>query len=344
MDRRYIVLLLLAICVASFAQYRDAPPDADSCIAADEVPVITIPLSGGVTDRLAEVSSLAWYGDVLILLPQFPERFPVDGGGSLFAISKDDILAYLDGESDLPISPVVIPFLGHGLKEDIPGFEGFEAIAFSGRRASLTVEAKTAQDTLAYLVSGTIEVDLSAFSLDDGVQAIAPQADLFNISDEAILVFSDQVLTFYEANGKNVNPDPVGHVFSLDLEPLGTIAFPNIEHRITDVTAPDFDERFWAVNQSFSGDIERLGSVLNLIAAEFGLDLHLEQQPHVERLVELQYTNDGVIRTQTSPIQLELPENSRARNWEGVARLDERGFLLITDKHPETIFAFVPMP
>jgi hypothetical protein len=30
-----------------------------------------------------------------------------------------------------------------------------------------------------------------------------------------------------------------------------------------------------------------------------------------------------------------------ARNWEAIARLDDVGFLLATDKYPETIFAFV---
>jgi hypothetical protein len=28
-------------------------------------------------------------------------------------------------------------------------------------------------------------------------------------------------------------------------------------------------------------------------------------------------------------------------DWEGIVGLDERGFLLMTDKHPDTILAFV---
>jgi len=36
-----------------------------------------------------------------------------------------------------------------------------------------------------------------------------------------------------------------------------------------------------------------------------------------------------------------LPGND-ARNWEGIVRLDNRGFLLATDKFPTTILGFVP--
>jgi hypothetical protein len=32
------------------------------------------------------------------------------------------------------------------------------------------------------------------------------------------------------------------------------------------------------------------------------------------------------------------------RNWEGLVRLDDRGFLLVTDLFPGTILGFVPAP
>ena len=38
---------------------------------------------------------MAWYGDKLILLPQYPSRY----GNQLFALERQDILAYLRGES-----------------------------------------------------------------------------------------------------------------------------------------------------------------------------------------------------------------------------------------------------
>ena len=60
---------------------------------------------------------------------------------------------------------------------------------------------------------------------------------------------------------------------------------------------------------------------------------------HVERLVEYQIKNNSIKRTTTSPIQLELNEESR--NWEGLVRLDRNGFLMIVDEYPRTILAFV---
>jgi len=48
--------------------------------------------------------------------------------------------------------------------------------------------------------------------------------------------------------------------------------------------------------------------------------------------------------TDSAPIQLTLLSDGTARNWEGVAKLDDRGFLLATDKFPDTILAFVQQP
>ena len=42
------------------------------------------------------------------------------------------------------------------------------------------------------------------------------------------------------------------------------------------------------------------------------------------------------------PIQLELDKDS-PRNWEGIVRIDDIGFLIATDKHPEMILGFVPV-
>jgi hypothetical protein len=67
----------------------------------------------------------------------------------------------------------------------------------------------------------------------------------------------------------------------------------------------------------------------------------------VERLVEFQLSHAGIVLVDRPPIQLELPDNLLGmigRNWEGLVRLDERGFLLATDTFPGTILAFVPTP
>jgi hypothetical protein len=61
----------------------------------------------------------------------------------------------------------------------------------------------------------------------------------------------------------------------------------------------------------------------------------------VERLVEFQYSESGITLAATPPLQLELGDDPR--NWEGIVRLDDRGFLLTTDWCLETILAFGPL-
>jgi hypothetical protein len=64
----------------------------------------------------------------------------------------------------------------------------------------------------------------------------------------------------------------------------------------------------------------------------------------IERLIELKYDGSRVVMSGTPPVGLELAAEGGRRNWEALARLEDRGFLLMTDRIPETILAFVPFP
>ena len=78
---------------------------------------------------------------------------------------------------------------------------------------------------------------------------------------------------------------------------------------------------------------------------KFGLPEGYDPDGCVERLLELQLTGDDrIVRTATPPINLKLSVGQDCRNWEAVARLDDRGFLLMTDKYPGTLLAYVPNP
>jgi hypothetical protein len=58
-------------------------------------------------------------------------------------------------------------------------------------------------------------------------------------------------------------------------------------------------------------------------------------------------THEGIALADRPPLQLALSDDLLGmigRNWEGLARLDPRGFLLVTDTFPGTILAFVPAP
>lgn len=311
---------------------------------ASETPVTDIPLAGPVADRNAEISGMTWYGDYLILLPQYPNFFTEEGDEFVFAIPKADIVAFLDGASSEPLEPIQIPFAAPGLQEDIAGFEGYEAIVFVGDdKTFLTIEVATDTGMLAYLVTGSIEPDLSALTLDTAALAeIQPQAGVGNMSEESLIVAGETLVTIYEANGVDVNASPVVHVFDSALAPAGTIPFPNIEYRITDATALDGSNRFWAINYFFPGDTD-LFPITDPVVNDYGEGPTHVQNAGVERLVEFQYGDSGITLTDTSPIQLELLEDA-LRNWEGLVRLDNRGFLIATDKYPQTILSFVPLP
>ena len=306
-------------------------------------PVIEIPLSGPVASRQAELSGLAWYGDYLIMLPQFPDFHTEQGAGFIYALPKADVTAFLDGAISRPLEPRQIPFVAQGLKDSIAGFEGYEAITFLGDVVYLTIESKAAGGMLGYLATGAITPDLSALTLDTStLVTIAPQADVENMSEESLFAVDQVVGTIYELNGRGVNASPIVHLFNLALTPIETASFPNVEFRITDVSELDHDDRFWAINYFFPGTGEFLE---NQELQEGGDSNDRTRLPWegLGRLVEFQYSPAGITLTDTDPIQLELLLND-IHNWEGLARLDDRGFLIVSDEYPDTALGFVPFP
>jgi len=340
-----LILGLYSLTLIACAAIPKLPTPTPSRLApatAAEQPVHIIPLAAPLNKPNAEISGMAWYGDQLILLPQYPSRF----NDSLFAIAKSDINAYLAGQNTNPLTAKPIPFSDAGLSTSIPGFEGFEAIAFVGERIFLTVESKpslVSSKMLGYLVEGTVTPNLSRIRLSSQKLRIEPQAELSNTTDETIVAGSDRILTLYEANGSNVNPKPKAHVFELTtgLTPQPSIPFPNIEYRITDATPMDANGKFWVINYMFPGDAAKLQPAKDPIASKYGLGPTHAKSQAVERLLELQLTPSGVVLTDRAPIVLKLADDGQSRNWEGIAMLDQRGFLLVTDQHPNTILAFV---
>lgn len=315
---------------------------------SQEVEVQLLELSGFAAESGSQFSSLAWYGDQLILLPQYPRRFreaeDTLTDGSLLAIPQQRILDYINGKDTVALVPIRIPFYASGILDEMRGYQGFESLVFLGDRAYLTAEADVDGKMVSYLVEGSMAPDLSGFRLDTGkITTIKSQADLSNQSDEAILIYQDNLITMYEANGKNINPDPVAHKFDLDLEPEGTLPFPQIEYRITDATQPDSQGIFWAMNYFFTGD-QKLLPAEDLIAKRWGEGATHARFDTVERLVAFQITPDGIKLVDWPPIQLQLIDDDHARNWEGIVELDRRGFLLVTDTFPESLLGFVPAP
>jgi hypothetical protein len=338
-NRLWTIAILILVCVLLAACQKTTPTlEADLSIVPEH-PVQQIELTGPVTAARAEVSGMAWCGESLILMPQYPDRYDQDGVGKVFSIPKDQLAAYLSGESTSPIEPAQIPFDTDDLQMEIGGFEGFEAIAFVGDTVYVTIEARQGAGMLGYLVSGSANADCSAIQLDvETAVALEPQADLSNMSDETIVYYQNDIYTIYEANGLNINPNAVAHCFDKDLAPFGDIPMAQIEYRVTDATTVDPEGLFWAINYFYPGDT-KLVPADDQIAIEFGIgESHLIAE-QVERLVALQISSEGIQLAGLPPIYLELT-GEESNNWEGLVRLGE-GFLLVTDEYPTTILGYV---
>jgi len=216
-----VLLLCLIAGLTACGQKTTAIPE--SVEGVREASQFEIDLEGPIASAQAEVSGMAWCGDQLILLPQYPAMYGEDGTGSFFSISKAQLEAYLTSEDPDPIEPALVSFDDADFSEQISGFEGFEAIAFNGSEFYVTSEMRAGDGMLGYLVIGSVEGECNSLRLDPKTRtAIQPQADLSNMSDETIIIYQYQVHTIYEANGVYVNPDPVAHVFDLSLDLLGS--------------------------------------------------------------------------------------------------------------------------
>ena len=293
-----------------------------------EHPVRVIPLSAGAELPEAELSGLAWWGEDLILLPQYPTRFPVEdangvagASGSVFRISRQALTDYLAGAGTDALPLARLPFEAAQIIDGIEGFDGFEAIAFHGDSVFLAVEVQKDDRTHGVLVKGTVANQ--RIVIDEHRRVDLPaQVDLDNIAYEALVVTDEGVFAFFEANGA-CNRAPEVHGFDLDLNPLADVDFDPLEYRLTDATSIDDGGRFWATNYQWEGTTWRVGSCP--LTRRFGAGPSHQQSGTVERLVELKLSDDEVRLTGRAPIQLELwgPEG---RNWEGLERLPGHGF------------------
>lgn len=305
--------------------------------------VTEIALAEPLSESRAEIGAMDWYGDYLVMLPQYPNFYNEQSSGAAFALAKADILAYLSAPSIDPLDPIQISFDGVDLSEVIEGYEGYESIVFAGNRVYVTIEAKTENGMTAYLVSGSIAPDLTALTLDASTLASIPsQSGVDNMSDETLLLAGESLVTIHESNGVAINPSPVAHHFDMHLTEIGLIPLSNIEYRLTDASRLDEADRFWVINYLYPGETV-LKSEVDPLFEKFGKGDTHNRYPGVERLVEFQYSENSISMTDSPVIQLELLGPESGRNWEGIVRLDDLGFLLVTDKYPRTILGFVPL-
>ena len=308
-----------------------------------EALVQVIPLTGPIASPDAQISGMAWYGDTLVILPQYPEKnIAQTGAASVFALSKQDILDYLSGSLIGPLTPFMLPFQAPNFASQIPGYEGYEAIAFDGELVFLTIEANHQGSMQGFLISGEIQPDLNQIRLDPtSLTEIPLPVQIFNYAYETLLITDGQALTIYEANGTELNPNP--SAFSIERSSLtpNVVDFGNIEYRLTDATALDENGRFWVMNIFMPIEFWLYTNSDPLFEKYGQGDTHTEHM-NVERMLELQYDGESFSLTENEPVQLELIDEFNSRNWEALVILEDMGFLAMTDTYPETILGFIP--
>ena len=306
-------------------------------IFGEEVKVQEIQLSGLITDKKQEISGMDWYQDRLFLLPE-------NMGGFLFSISKGEILDAIVGDKRVPITPKKTRFRTPDYSSLIKGFDGFEAIAFSEDKIYISIEAERDGEMIAYLAWGKIDSkSLEVNIREDHIVPMNTPIQLDNMSFESLLIDNNNnIIMIYEANGSNLRKDARQTMFSTKDEVTSYINFPNIEYRITDATRMDNNSRFWAINYFWPGDKKLLSPGEDNVLNKVKQGSTHSKSNQIERLIEFEMSAGEISISDTNPIQLFL-ESDESKNWEAIARLDDRGLLIATDKHPRMILGYIQL-
>ena len=308
----------------------------------EEVEGVLLKIPERIQAASFEYSGLAWFGEDLVLLPQFPEGKEFSREANLFAIAKEDLLQAIENpELELQIRDV--PILNSDLRKVIKGFEGFESILFAGKNVYLTIESRAGNPMMGYLISGEVQGELESITLDpESLVQLVPFSSERNATFEAMTYWNGKLYIIYEHNTTQGDRMPVAYQYSLDLELEQEIPFPAVDYRITDATVSDQTGKFWVMNYFFPGDTH-LAIDQDALLLEYGEgETHAKNEP-VERLVELQVGENEITRIDQPPIYLQLLDYNVARNWEGIVMLDDLGFLFITDSFPGSTLGFCPI-
>ncbi|MDX1700980.1 MAG: hypothetical protein R3250_10200, partial [Melioribacteraceae bacterium] len=213
-----------------------------------EYNITKIDLMGELSDRSSEISGLCWFGNKLIILPQYPQRFG-DESGKIFFIERAKLKKYIEGDIRTPIEPSSYNIDLSNVGKYFNMGSGFEAISVIDTTAFFTVEYLSSVNTETLLIRGAIDTSAREIFIDEK-SIVSDPTDLriYNMSCESILAMNDHLYPIFEANGKNVIDSPKVSVFNNNLQFKNKIDFPTVEYRITDVTNPDDSGKFWGIN------------------------------------------------------------------------------------------------
>jgi hypothetical protein len=165
-----------------------------------------------------------------------------------------------------------------------------------------------------------------------------------NMSFESLVLNKDRIIALFEANGDSLVDNPYALSINLSGKDINKHKMSSINYRIADATKVDDKNRFWAINYFFPGDKKTLKPSTDILSARYGNGLTHSLSRRVERLIEYKIENNKVVLTKSPPIEIKLEGKKTSRKWEAIARYENKGFLLATDKYPKpyTLFAYIP--
>lgn len=331
-----VLLFLLTVFVCSC--------NSDSDGVTHEVIPREIKLTGIGSERFVEASGLTWFNDWLVILPQYPHKISTKGNGALLAVHKNVLLNYVSGTDTGSVSCRLVPFTATGLDSLLQSNgSGLEAVAFYNNEVFFIAEDRDSNSTNSVLLKGKVFGDLDSIVVDPNYMTeIESASDIENFGDEAMVINKNVIYTIHEVNGNGIVTSPHSSNFNTELQKIGQIPFPGIEYRITDATCLDEHGTFYVLNYFYSGDTH-IKPKTDPIADRWGIGKTNQMYSGIERILECKLTQTGMTLTESPPIYIYLPNNT-GRNWEGIAKFDDLGFLIVTDYYPKTVFAFIPFP
>lgn len=315
----------------------------DDLKSAKEYSFQEIKLTGPVAENKSEISGLAWNNNDLVFLTQYPGHYGKGETGILWKISKQEIYKAIENP-EIILTPEEIKLDMHGMGKVInSNGSGLEAITFEGENVYLSIENSRRDRTNGIIVRGKIENSGSVITLlPESAVKVEHSINISNFAEETMTQSAEEIITIFEGNGKNVYPNSCAHLISKKTGDIREIPIDNLEYRITDATEMDENGNFWVINYFYPGEKKKMKLCPDLLVKKFGIGKTHNENEQVERLVEFHFDGESIRLTDTPPIQLVLEKNSESNNWEGIVKLDDKGFLLITDYYPRTKFVFVP--
>ena len=304
-----------------------------------EIRPIYISIGGDITSSSQEISGMDWYKDNLFLLPE-------NLNGYVFCINKRILDLKINNNDTSKIIPKKIKFNTPDYKKIIPGFDSFESIAFRGYEVYITIEIKFPDSMSCVLVRGHIdEKSLEITIPEQTLTTLDVPMYIDNLSYETLVIKNDHIYALFETNGINLIPNPYALSIGISGNEIQKYPISNINYRITDATKIDQNNRFWAINYFFPRDKKSLNpSDDDILVKKYGQGPTHSISDRVERIVEYKINNNNIVLTNNPHIEIKLEGEKISRNWEALARYEDKGFLIATDKYPKpnTILAYIP--